>query len=57
MTSIPFYARLLIVFIVIVAIAQAIPEAVNYVLALVLIGIVLARYPAINRLIKGVTAK
>lgn len=40
--KLPFIARLIIVILLVIAISQAIPEAVNAVLVLVLIGIVLS---------------
>jgi hypothetical protein len=49
--KLPFLARLIIVILLVVALAQVAPEAVNAVLALVLIGIILSRW----RSFQGIT--
>jgi hypothetical protein len=41
-----FYARLFVVFIIVILLAEIMPEAVNAVLLLVLAGIILGHYTA-----------
>lgn len=46
----PFLARLIIVILLVVALAQVAPEAVNAILLLVLIGIILSRWKSFQGL-------
>lgn len=48
--KLPFIARLIIVILLVVALSQVAPEAVNAVLALVLVGIVLSRWKSFQGL-------
>lgn len=46
--TLPFYGKLAIVILLAVAFSEAYPKVVNYLLLLILIGLVLARYKQFN---------
>lgn len=48
--KLPFIARLIIVILLVVALAQIAPEAINAILSLVLVGIILSRWKSFQAL-------
>ncbi len=42
--DLPFYGRLAIVIVIVVALSEAMPEVVNYLLLLILIGLIVGHY-------------
>lgn len=48
--QLPFVARLIIVILLVVALAQIVPEAINAILSLVLVGIILSRWKSFQGL-------
>lgn len=52
-----FYAYLILAIVVVLMLAELIPEAINAFLALLLLGVILGRHTAFRQLIAGVTGK
>ncbi len=54
--KIPFYARIVIVVLIVLAISEISPEVVNAVLLLVLIGLILGRFQYFQGLFKVINS-
>jgi len=50
MQNLPYFGRLILALIVIMVLAQFAPEPTNYILALVLVGILLSKSSTFNKL-------
>lgn len=53
MTQIPFFAKLAIIILLVVALAEVIPEYVNGLLVLVLLGVILANWQKYSGLLSA----
>jgi hypothetical protein len=54
--KLPFIAQLIIVILLVVALAQIVPEAINAILSLVLVGIILSRWKSFQGLTQVIGA-
>lgn len=55
MTTLPYFARLILALVIVMALAQFAPEPTNYILALILVGILLSKSATFQKLLMTVS--